>query len=70
MRFRNKVVVVTAAAKGIGRASALRLAQEGARVAFGDIDDQSGAQTLAELKAFGTDACFVHCDVSSAAEVE
>jgi hypothetical protein len=39
-------------------------------IAFGYIDDERGAETLAELKAFGTAACFVHCDVSSAAEVE
>ena len=60
MRFQNKCVVVTGAASGIGRATALLFAREGATVFAGDIDAQ-GAEALATevetITAVGCDVC-------------
>jgi len=60
-----KVVIITGAGRGLGRAYAERLASEGARVVVADIDETIGAQTMWDLKQRGGDALFVHTDVSS-----
>jgi NAD(P)-dependent dehydrogenase (short-subunit alcohol dehydrogenase family) len=65
-RVEGKVVVVTGAAAGIGRASAQGLAVEGARVVLGDVDE-AGAEIA---RAIGGDASFVRADVRSSADVE
>jgi NAD(P)-dependent dehydrogenase (short-subunit alcohol dehydrogenase family) len=65
----GKVAVVTGAAMGIGRASALTFAREGASVVVADIDDQGGHETVALIMAGGGRASFVHTDVSLKEEV-
>jgi NAD(P)-dependent dehydrogenase (short-subunit alcohol dehydrogenase family) len=65
-RVEGKVVAVTGAATGIGRAAVEALAREGARVVLGDVDD-AGAEVAA---AIGGDAIFVHADVTSTSDVE
>lgn len=60
-RLDDKVVMVTGAASGLGRATALRLAEEGARVACSDLDE-GGAQTVA--REIGDTAVAVHHDVT------
>ncbi len=70
MRLANKVAIITGASAGIGRASAYVFAKEGARIAIADIDDASGEETAATIKAEGGEAIFVHTDVSKASEVE
>jgi NAD(P)-dependent dehydrogenase (short-subunit alcohol dehydrogenase family) len=60
----GKVAVVTGAAMGIGRASALTFAREGASVVVADIDDQGGHETVALIASNGGQATFVHTDVS------
>ena len=67
MRFEGKRAVVTGAASGIGRATAMRLANEGALVLVGDIDEAGGA-ALAE--ASGGRIGFRRCDVTDAAQIE
>jgi len=60
----EKAAIVTGAAIGIGRAIALALAREGARVCVADIDEQGGQQTVALIEQGGGDATFAHADVS------
>lgn len=60
----GKVAVVTGAAMGIGRASALIFAREGASVVVADIDEDQGAETVALVQAAGGQASFIRTDVS------
>ncbi|MFZ3494118.1 SDR family NAD(P)-dependent oxidoreductase [Streptomyces sp. 5.8] len=64
-RLSGHIAVVTGAASGIGAASAVRLAAEGAAVVLADIADQAGENVAASIRADGGRAVFVHCDVSS-----
>jgi NAD(P)-dependent dehydrogenase (short-subunit alcohol dehydrogenase family) len=62
--FSGKVVIVTGGAQGMGRATALEFAREGARVAVADVDDVAGHQTLEGLRETGSQGLFVKADVS------
>ncbi len=66
----GKVVLVTGGASGIGRASALAFAREGARVVLGDLDTKGGEETVAAITKVGGEAVFQPVDVSVEAEVE
>jgi NAD(P)-dependent dehydrogenase (short-subunit alcohol dehydrogenase family) len=68
-RFIDRVAVVTGAASGIGRATAVRLAAEGARVAIVDRDAAGAAQTAEMIAAAGGTALAVACDVADSASV-
>ncbi len=68
--FIGKVALVTGAAAGIGRASALAFAREGAKVVVADVNVEGGEETVALCRAHNTDAIFVRCDVSQNSEVE
>ncbi len=69
MRFKDQVVIVTGAARGIGAATVRAFAREGARVAVLDID-APGAQAVAdEAKQLGAEALAFKTDVTVAAEV-
>ena len=70
MPLPNKTVIVTGAASGIGRASAVRFAREGASVAVADIDDDGGLQTVDLIRQAGGNAFHQHCDVSQADQVQ
>ena len=67
--FDGKAALVTGAASGIGRASALLFAEHGASVMVSDVDDVGGAETAALVRAAGGRAEYVHADVSKSAEV-
>ena len=62
MKLKDRVAIVTGAAQGIGRAYALRLAQEGAKVVMADILDAKGVQQEIEIK--GGEALALQIDVS------
>ncbi|MDP2774275.1 MAG: SDR family oxidoreductase [Nocardioides sp.] len=65
-RFKDKVVIVTGAAQGIGEAYAKALAAEGAWVVVADVNAESGEKVAAAINEVGGRAIFVHTDVSSA----
>lgn len=69
-RFVGQVAVITGAAKGIGKAAALRFAEEGARVALLDVDEVSSKTAAEECKAFGAEVMTVFCDVTSPESVK
>jgi NAD(P)-dependent dehydrogenase (short-subunit alcohol dehydrogenase family) len=62
--FDGKVVIITGAANGMGRATALAFAHAGARVAIADLDDVAGHSTLEALRAAGGHGLFVKADVA------
>ena len=70
MTFKDKVVVVTGAASGIGRATAQKFADEGARVVVADIDAKGGETAAAELRDQGRDAAFVQIDMTDNASID
>ncbi len=69
-RFRDKVVVVTGAAMGIGRTCAESFAREGGSVVIGDINEAARNETVSEIRNAGGTATAVHCDVRSASDVQ
>ena len=69
-RFTEKVVFVTGAASGIGRAAALAFAAEGARVAIADRSEETLEDSRAEIEAAGGEVLAIRCDVSLPEEVE
>lgn len=70
-RFSGKVVLITGAASGIGRASALRMASEGASILCTDVQEDAVLATAREADGLGTGTVEARlCDVTSPAEVE
>jgi len=66
----GKSALITGGGGGIGRATALSFAREGAHVAVSDFDTETAAETVALINAAGGQAMSVHADVTDAAQVE
>src|SRR5215471_16392617 len=69
-RVEGKVALVTGGASGIGRATALTFAREGAKLIIADMNTDGGQQTLHMITEQGGEAVFVKTDVSKAVEVQ
>ncbi len=69
MRLQGRVAIITGAASGIGRATALRFAHEGAAVVVADVNQAAGAACAEEIRATGGKAIFVETDVREEADL-
>ncbi|OGA31783.1 MAG: short-chain dehydrogenase [Betaproteobacteria bacterium RIFCSPLOWO2_12_FULL_62_13b] len=63
-RLKGKVAIVTGGAAGIGEATAVLFAEEGAKVVIADVDEAAGMETVARIRAQGGEAIFVSTDIS------
>ncbi len=70
MRFQNKVVLITGAASGIGKATAQAFAKEGAKIVLSDLQEELGEKVTAELIQQGHEAIFIKTDVSKHEDVK
>jgi len=70
MRFEGSVVLITGGSSGIGRATALAFAREGAKVVLGNRRVEAGQETARMVQEAGGEAILVRTDVTKAAEVE
>ncbi len=70
MRLKDKVAIITGAAQGIGRETAILFAAEGAKVVAVDVADDAGEAIVSELRSSGREAIYVHADVSQTADCE
>jgi len=69
-RFKNKATIVTGGAKGIGRASSLAFAQEGASVTVADLDEKAGKAVVEAITKAGGKAIFVPGDIADESYVK
>lgn len=69
-RVKGRVAIVTGGANGIGRAFALALANEGARIVIADVDDKAARQIAGELEEAGRECLALHVDVSNPEETK
>ncbi len=70
MRLKGKVAIVTGAGSGIGEATALTFAKEGARITVADVADSAGNDTVEQIRSAGGDAIYAHTDVTSADDIQ
>jgi 3-oxoacyl-[acyl-carrier protein] reductase len=68
--FEDRVAIVTGAGRGIGRATALRFAEAGARVAVVDVDEEAGENVAREISSAGGTALFAFANVADRASVD
>lgn len=69
-RFENKVCLVTGAASGIGKATALAFAKEGATLVLADMAEEAGSSVAEEIKTMGKTAVFVSCNIAKKEDVQ
>ena len=70
MLLSKKVAIITGGARGIGRAIAIRFAQEGCITVIADVRADEAAETLAQISSTGSEGLFVQCDVSASQQVQ
>ena len=70
MRLKGKIAVITGASSGIGRATAILFAREGARVVCVDVDEKGGKETVGMINKEQEAALFIRADISRSEEVQ
>jgi len=70
MRLKDKVAIITGAGAGIGQATALLFAREGAKVVVADLDPQAGKETLSQIKKEGGQGTFLQINVAKGNDVK
>lgn len=70
MSLEGKVAIVTGGASGIGRASAVKLAAQGAKLVVSDLNEDGGQETVAMIQSAGGEATYIPCNVTQSAEVQ
>lgn len=68
--FKGKTILITGGGSGLGRATAVIFAREGARVVVGDINEAGGNETVRAVEAEGSEAIFIRCDVTKRDQVK
>ena len=69
-RLENKVAIITGAGSGMGRASAIRFAQEGCKVVIAEVNEKNGLTVEQEVRELGGKALYIRTDISSEADVQ
>jgi NAD(P)-dependent dehydrogenase (short-subunit alcohol dehydrogenase family) len=69
-KLAGKSALITGGASGIGRATALLFAQEGAAVALADLNEQGAQDAAAQIESAGGQAIYIRCDVRSASDCQ
>lgn len=71
MKFKDKVVLITGSSRGIGRATAIEFAKEGANVIINYIKNEESAESVVtEIKQLGSDAIAIQADVANEDDVQ
>lgn len=70
MKLDQRVAIITGAGSGIGRASSILFAQEGAMIVVADINEEGGQKTAADIQDAGGQAVFIKTDVTKAPDVQ
>ena len=70
MKLEGKVALITGAATGIGRATAILFAKEGARVVIADINEKDADETVQTIKKDGADALFTYTNLVNVSDIE
>ena len=70
VRLLDKVAIITGAASGIGKATAILFAEHGAKVVVADIDSDGGEQTVTDIQNAGNTALFVRTDVTNSTDTQ
>lgn len=70
MRLKNKIAIITGGGGGIGRATAIRFANEGAKIVVSDLNEKTGEETVGLIKEQNGNAIFIKTDVSDRNSVQ
>ncbi len=70
MSLKNKTVLITGAAKGIGRAAALEFAKAGSKVIIADIDNEKSKELETQIKNLKKECYYIYCDVTKEKDVK